>query len=445
MDKRIHRRPQGVRFRFRRFSRAGTAVAGLGIAAALAVHAHHFVGVSEGSVVKSDKTHAPAPARGTERARQHASLGSDARPAPVRQDHGDRQDIPSSAFIGGAGRQAAVISTTDGLFLVDPSGLAQQRATLRLPKGIERVTDALLMPAGRVAMRLEAASLPLSNDLDKRFAWAHASGTFGTVSGSIPGPATRMANASLPMAFPAPMPGARLTTMAKARVVASLDVETAAIDRPDGADTPERVDAPKRFAALDVVPRPRPSRPIARVNVKPSAATTLAYASPEASADEEAPSNIFGKLFRSNSQAKLPSSGSRVAVYVIDSATVHMPDGERLEAHSGLAHMQDNPRYAHKKNSGPTPPNVYNLVMRERRFHGVEAIRLLPADGRKKFNRDGLLAHTYMYRVGDRSQSNGCVVFKRYDRFLTAFKQGKITRLIVVGSMDELPTYMAAL
>jgi len=107
--------------------------------------------------------------------------------------------------------------------------------------------------------------------------------------------------------------------------------------------------------------------------------------------------------------------------------------------------MQDNPRYAHKKNSGPTPPNVYNLVMRERRFHGVEAIRLLPADGRKKFNRDGLLAHTYMYRVGDRSQSNGCVVFKRYDRFLTAFKQGKITRLIVVGSMDELPTYMAAL
>lgn len=108
--------------------------------------------------------------------------------------------------------------------------------------------------------------------------------------------------------------------------------------------------------------------------------------------------------------------------------------------------MQDNPRYVTQKNRGPTPPNLYNLVMRESRFHGVEAIRLLPADGRKKYNRDGLLAHTYMYAGGgSRSQSNGCVVFKRYERFLNAFKRGEIERLIVVPSMKELPTYVAAL
>ena len=99
-----------------------------------------------------------------------------------------------------------------------------------------------------------------------------------------------------------------------------------------------------------------------------------------------------------------------------------------------------------EKNRGPTPPNLYNLVMRESRFHGVQAIRLLPADGRKKFNRDGLLAHTYMYAGGgSRSQSNGCVVFKKYERFLTAFKNGEIERLIVVPSMEKLPTYLAAL
>ena len=69
-----------------------------------------------------------------------------------------------------------------------------------------------------------------------------------------------------------------------------------------------------------------------------------------------------------------------------------------------------------------------------------------PADGRKKFNRDGLLAHPYMYiGGGDRSQSNGCIVFKNYDRFLAAFKRGKIKKMIVVKSLDELPTYMAAL
>ena len=108
--------------------------------------------------------------------------------------------------------------------------------------------------------------------------------------------------------------------------------------------------------------------------------------------------------------------------------------------------MQDDPRYVTAKNRGPTPPNLYNLRLRESRFHGVEAIRLLPADGRKKYNRDGLLAHTYMYvGGGDRSQSNGCVVFKKYDRFLTAFKNGEVERLIVVPSMEELPTYMAAL
>ena len=123
-------------------------------------------------------------------------------------------------------------------------------------------------------------------------------------------------------------------------------------------------------------------------------------------------------------------------------------NGEKLEAHSGLAHMKDNPRYVAEKNKGPTPPNLYNLRMRESRFHGVEAIRLLPADGKKKYNRDGLLAHTYMYVRGggkDTSQSNGCVVFKDYDRFLKAFKRGEVTHMIVVRHLREVPTYMAAL
>ncbi|MCE7028545.1 tlde1 domain-containing protein [Jiella avicenniae] len=155
---------------------------------------------------------------------------------------------------------------------------------------------------------------------------------------------------------------------------------------------------------------------------------------------------FFEKLFKGGGSAKLPGAGSGIAVYDISAQTVYLPGDGKLEAHSGLGHMQDNPRYVAQKMRGPTPPNLYNLRMREALFHGVEAIRLLPADGRKKYNRDGLLAHSYMYvGGGDRSQSNGCVVFKNYDRFLAAFKRGQVRRMIVVPSLDELPTYMAAL
>ena len=104
--------------------------------------------------------------------------------------------------------------------------------------------------------------------------------------------------------------------------------------------------------------------------------------------------------------------------------------------------MVDQPRYVHVKDRGPTPPNTYNLSLRESRFHGVEAIRLTPANGGNKYNRDGLLAHTYMLR-GGRAESNGCVVFKDYHRFLAAYKNGKIKRLVVVPRLTRSPTQVA--
>jgi hypothetical protein len=150
----------------------------------------------------------------------------------------------------------------------------------------------------------------------------------------------------------------------------------------------------------------------------------LAYAKPDN------PTSSFGQAFK-NLFSPRPRRNGGVAVYDISAHTVYMPDGQRLEAHSGLGKMVDDPRYVKVKNRGPTPPNTYNLVMRESLFHGVEAIRLLPVDGKNKFNRDGLLAHTYMLR-GGLEQSNGCVVFEHYDRFLKAFKKGEIRQLVVV-------------
>ncbi len=160
----------------------------------------------------------------------------------------------------------------------------------------------------------------------------------------------------------------------------------------------------------------------------------LAYARPDGAIDEDAPT------YRTSTP--LPGARSGVAIYDIEARTVYLPNGERLEAHSGLGSMLDKPRYANQKNRGPTPPNTYDLSMRESLFHGVAALRLNPVDARRVYGRDGLLAHTYM--LGSRGDSNGCVSFKDYRRFLAAFKRGEIKRLVVVPRLSAPPVRVAS-
>jgi Protein of unknown function (DUF2778) len=126
---------------------------------------------------------------------------------------------------------------------------------------------------------------------------------------------------------------------------------------------------------------------------------------------------------------------SRTAIYDIAARTVYLPNGLRLEAHSGLGSHLDDPRYVNTKMRGPTPPNVYSLTLRERLFHGVRALRLVPTDDGKMFGRAGILAHSYM--LGPSGQSNGCVSFRNYPAFLSAYLKGEVDRLVVV---DHLTT-----
>ncbi len=125
-----------------------------------------------------------------------------------------------------------------------------------------------------------------------------------------------------------------------------------------------------------------------------------------------------------------PAPDNRTAVYDISARVVYLPNGKTLEAHSGLGNWRDNPRYVGLKDRGPTPPNIYDLSLRERLFHGVRAIRMTPVDDDKMFGRDGMLAHTYM--LGPSGDSNGCVSFKNYSAFLQAYLKGDIDRLVVV-------------
>ncbi|GLK69462.1 DUF2778 domain-containing protein [Hansschlegelia plantiphila] len=263
------------------------------------------------------------------------------------------------------------------------------------------------------------------------------------LAGSIPQPSViRLASLE---DTPQPSPGGAPAEVSAAPADVSAEAAPAPVvplpplrpaDLTRMAQVRELARSPASPLRLDAAaPAPRPARPIA-----------LAYApSPEAEGGRGA-GDFLRNLLSPGDVARPLGGHGGVAVYDIESATVRLPDGERLEAHSGLGHRQDDASYVREKNRGPTPPNIYDLRMREARFHGAEAIRLLPRDQKKVFNRDGLLAHPYMYvGGGDRSQSNGCVVFRNYDRFLRAFKAGQIARLIVVPSMRELPTYLAAL
>jgi hypothetical protein len=95
----------------------------------------------------------------------------------------------------------------------------------------------------------------------------------------------------------------------------------------------------------------------------------------------------------------------------------------------------DDPAHVAERNVGATPPAVYDLRPRERLFHGVQAIRMIPVDESATLGRSGLLAHSYL--LGPNGDSNGCVSIKNYEKFLSAFKNGVIKRLVVVPSLND--------
>jgi hypothetical protein len=157
---------------------------------------------------------------------------------------------------------------------------------------------------------------------------------------------------------------------------------------------------------------------------KPSG-PVLAYAAPQGGLADDLP-GLTSKA--------TPGYDRWTAVYDLSARTVYLPNGKRLEAHSGLGNRMDDPRYVHERMRGATPPNVYALRPREQLFHGVRALRLIPIGNGDLYGRTGLLAHTYM--LGPNGDSNGCVSFRNYDAFLQAYHNGEIKRLVVVASLN---------
>ena len=160
-----------------------------------------------------------------------------------------------------------------------------------------------------------------------------------------------------------------------------------------------------------------------------SRGSMLAYASADTSS-----TGSLGPSQNIGTAGTVPLYDRQTAVYDIAAHTVYMPDGTRLEAHSGLGSRLDDPRFTNERMRGATPATVYDLKLRESVFHGVQALRLVPVDESKVFGRSGLLTHSYM--LGSNGQSNGCVSFRNYTPFLKAFLNHEIKRLVVVSRLD---------
>jgi hypothetical protein len=212
-------------------------------------------------------------------------------------------------------------------------------------------------------------------------------------------------------------------------------------DRPAADDDREANDASTRSAGIPL-PRSRP----AQADLAAQIATSQAYADTLPRTDNR---SWFQKLGDKIKLASLtPDSGlfrrgpdlaalgydSQTAVYDISARAVYLPSGVALEAHSGMGGLMDDPNHVDQRMVGATPPATYDLKPRERLFHGVRALRMLPTEGSNALGRVGLLTHNYM--LGPRGDSNGCVSIKFYDRFLKAYDDGEINRIVVVPSLS---------
>jgi hypothetical protein len=244
-------------------------------------------------------------------------------------------------------------------------------------------------------------------------------------------PARLPAAASVAVPLPAPrqVPPQRLTERA-------VEIPLPPSRPPVAQQTPS-----KQEIARAPMPAPAPQAPAVPMEIP--AAPAPAPAPSPAPATASASSSITNFLkrltprFAYNNPDVHPTPDSHTAVYDIEAHVVYMPNGERLEAHSGLGSRIDDPRYVSERAKGATPPNVYDLTLRGERFHGVQAIRLNPVSDGKMYGRDGILAHTYM--LGPSGQSFGCVSFRDYEKFLQAYLRGEVTRLVVVPHYESRP------
>jgi hypothetical protein len=333
------------------------------------------------------------------------------------------------------------------------------------PPAFDEIFASLPAPAPQIAKSETASASIMFNE---RFAAAAPQGVPSIVAEAPPPAAAaklevaekpvalpRVAEAVTPMPVPRPadaskaIPAPKTAEVAKNEAAASLQV---ALNTP----TAQVETRPAEVKPADVKPVAKSTGTSVRDMAARAKAAVLSIASGErqsmveklwgkressgsllsfASADADVTGSIPSTLNQNPMLGGSPPYDRQTAVYDIAASTVYLPDGTKLEAHSGLGSRLDDPRSANLKMVGVTPPHIYELKPREALFHGVPALRLNPIGGEGKiYNRAGLLAHTFM--LGPNGDSNGCVSFRDYNAFLEAYRSKGIRRLAVLARVQ---------
>jgi Protein of unknown function (DUF2778) len=336
---------------------------------------------------------------------------------------GERRTIGGSVAIGlgtvtaAGGMTGAVVIGAAWMISVSLASNAALGARSAVALDTTILTKPYTFLSGAADFSAWARIMPQSGDRPDVAATLARTSEQGATTDDAPLYTASLPAADAAMALPTPRPAVRA---AETTTQTTRDLTLAVplpMRRPsNGAQAQQRQDA----AAV-------PARP---------AGTQLASATPESTGLNLLQKDLTAPVAR-NAALELPGPGSRTALYDIDAHVVYLPNGDRLEAHSGLGSSMDDPRFAREHDRGPTPPNVYNLVLRDGLFHGVQAIRLNPVDDSKMFGRAGILAHPYM--LGPSGQSFGCVSFKDYPEFLRAFQRGEFDRMVVVSHLQDRP------
>ena len=312
----------------------------------------------------------------------------------------------------------------------------------RVPKvALREAGEAIRETFALLPDRLQVAA-PISREMfNERFAAAATQGVESNAASAAP--ATKVADAR-DVAKPTVVAKVAEVLKSPAKVVekiadaaktkrAEAPVQLASADPAEIVPAPEA--KPKSFAdrakaAVMSITGPRQSMVEKLWGKREPSGGLLAYAS----ADASVTSAIAPKEQNPMLGGSAPYERD-TAVYDITAKMVYLPDGTKLEAHSGLGSNLDDPRSSRVRMRGVTPPHIYNLKPREALFHGVPALRLTPIGGENAiYGRDGLLAHTFM--LGPNGDSNGCVSFKDYYAFLDAYRNKGIRRLAVVARVD---------
>ncbi|WP_431203932.1 tlde1 domain-containing protein [Bradyrhizobium betae] len=315
----------------------------------------------------------------------------------------------------------------------------------RAPKAaLREAGDAIKEAFALLPDRLQVAA-PISREMfNERFAAAATQGVASNASSAVPptqvavaketskdapkqSVIAKVAEALKPAAAP------KIADGAKAKRGADAPVQLASADPAEIVPAPEA--KPKSFAdrakaAVMSITGPRQSMVEKLWGKREPSGGLLAYASADASVTASIAPREQNPMLGGSAPYERDT-----AVYDITAKTVYLPDGTKLEAHSGLGSNLDDPRSSKVRMRGVTPPHIYTLKPREALFHGVPALRLTPIGGESAiYGRDGLLAHTFM--LGPNGDSNGCVSFKDYYAFLDAYRNKGIRKLAVLARVD---------